>query len=202
MRESPAEFRRLNLRCHSLLADVPLHDVWSVALDGGGEGRKVSEAREILFGKQGRAPNVAVRALFALRWKLGRLLGWDEARHDPAGGSYVEKLTDADRAASTVPPGTREGGFRTLYVFDHESLGEVRNATVHGFLSLALVPRSGGYTLYMGIFVKPVGGLTRVYMALIDPFRRLIVYPSLARNARRRWQHHFGEESWPGTGSR
>jgi len=33
--------------------------------------------------------------------------------------------------------------------------------------------------------------LTRFYMALIDPFRRLIVYPSLLRSVRTTWNEVF-----------
>jgi hypothetical protein len=34
--------------------------------------------------------------------------------------------------------------------------------------------------------------LTPLYMALIDPFRRLIVYPSLLRSLRTTWNQAFG----------
>jgi len=74
-----------------------------------------------------------------------------------------------------------------LYVFDDEALSELRNATVHAFLALALTPTAGGYTLYLGIYVKPVSRFTTLYMALIDPFRRLVVYPALGRYVQRSW---------------
>jgi hypothetical protein len=62
---------------------------------------------------------------------------------------------------------------------------------VHAFLALTLTPSPGGYTLYLAIYVKPVGRLTRFYMGLIDPFRRLIVYPALGRRARQRWSRTY-----------
>jgi hypothetical protein len=74
-----------------------------------------------------------------------------------------------------------------LYVFDEEAVSEIRNATVHAFLALALVPRPGGYTLYMAIYVKPVSRFTGLYMAMIDPFRRFIIYPARGRRAQRGW---------------
>ena len=192
MRVEPAEFRHLNLRCHALLSDVPLHDVSAIPLTGGGPGRSVREARTILFGNRRPSTNAAVRGLFALRWALGRAFGWDDERHDPPGSSYVQRLTEGDRAESRVPPGTREGPFRVLYVLGDEALSELRNATVHAFLALALTPRAGGYTLYLAIYVKPVSRFTAVYMALIDPFRRLLVYPALARHAQRSWSRTYG----------
>jgi hypothetical protein len=187
MRVEPAEFQQLDLRCHALLCDVPLHDVWAIPLTGGGPGRSVADARAIMFGDRRPHPNVAVRGLFALRWALGRAFGWDDKRHDPPGLSYIHRLAEADRSRSRVPPGTREGPFRVLYVFGDEALSELRNATVHGFLALALTPRAGGYMLYLGVYVEPVSRFTGLYMALIDPFRRLVVYPALVRSVQRRW---------------
>lgn len=190
MRVKPADFQGLNLRCHALLSDVPLHDVWAISLHGGGPHRSIEDARAIFFGDR-RPLNFAVRGLFALRWALGRVFGWDDERHDPPSGSYVNRLSEVDRAQSRVPPGTREGSFRVLYVLGEESLSEVQNATVHAFLALALMPSPAGYTLYMAIYVKPVSRLTPIYMALIDPFRRFVVYPALGRRVQRAWVRTF-----------
>ena len=190
MRVRPADFQRLDLRCHALLSDVPLHDVWAIPLSGGGPGRSIQDARAILFGDW-RGPNFAVRGLFTLRSALGRAFGWDDERHDPPSGSYVTRLAEADRSQSQVAPGTREGRFRVLYVFGEEALSELRNATVHAFVALALTPSPGGYMLYLAIYVKPVSRLTRLYMAVIDPFRRLIVYPALTRQLQQRWSRTY-----------
>ena len=191
MRVKPADFQTLNLRCHALLSDVSLHDVWAIPLNGGGPGRSIRDARAILFGDRRPPTNFAVRGLFTLRWALGRAFGWDDERHDPPGVSYVHRLAEADRSQSQVPPGTREGRFRVLYVLGDEALSELRNATVHAFLALALTPRPGGYTLYLAIYVKPVSRFTTLYMALIDPFRRLVVYPALGRQAQQRWSRTY-----------
>ena len=191
IRVKPADFQRLNLRCHALLSDVPLHDVWAIPLNGGGPGRSIQDARAILFGDL--PLNSAVRGLFALRWTLGRTFGWDDERHDPPSGSYVNRLGEADRSQSQVAPGTREGPFRVLYVLGEEALSELRNATVHAFLALALTPSPGGYTLYLAIYVKPVSRFTTLYMALIDPFRRLVVYPALGRHAQQRWSRTYAQ---------
>ena len=186
-RVTPAEFRRLNLRCHALLAAVPLHDVWAIPLDGGGPGHTIRDADAILFGSRRPAARLAVRQLFRLRWALGRVFGWDDRRHDPPALSYIHRLTEADRVQSEVRPGTRQGRFRVLYVFATEALSELRNATVHGFMALALMPRQEGYTLYLAVYVLPVSRLTPFYMALIEPFRRFVVYPALCRDAQRSW---------------
>jgi hypothetical protein len=187
MRVDPAEFRRLDLRCHGLLGDVPLHDVWAIPLHDGGPGRTMEDLRALMLADRQPPPNVAVRALFALRWWLGRVFRWDDERHDPPGASYVHRLTTADRLQSRVPPGTRDGRFRVLYVLRQEALSEIRNATVHGFLALALTHRELGYVLYVAIYVKAVSRFTAFYMALIDPFRRFVVYPALGRRVQHAW---------------
>src|SRR5258707_14880917 len=101
MRVKPADFQRLNLRCHALLSDVPLHDVWAIPLNGGGPGRTLQDARAILFGDR-RPPNFSVRGFFALRWATGRAFGWDAERHDPPSRSYVHRLPEARRSQSPV----------------------------------------------------------------------------------------------------
>jgi hypothetical protein len=79
-----------------------------------------------------------------------------------------------------------------LYVRDHEAASEIRNATVHAFSVLALAPRPGGLRLFWAIYVAPVGHVTAAYMALIDPFRRLLIYPAVLRYLHRTWRDEFG----------
>src|SRR5262245_55304411 len=169
MRVEPAEFRRLDWCCHTLLSDVPLHDVWAIPLHGGGPGRTIRDARAILFGDQRPPANLLVRGMFKLRSALGGVFGWDHEHHDQPDASYVHRLTDTDRLRSEVSPGTRDGPFRVLYVLPDEALSELRNATVHAFLALALTPLPEGYTLYLAVYVKRASPFTPLYMFLIDP---------------------------------
>src|SRR5262245_60493533 len=191
MRVDRADFRRLDLRCHALLNDAALHDVWAIPLRGGGPDRTMAEVRALLFSHRRPQTNVVVRALFALRWWLGRVFRWDDESHDPPGESYIQRLTEADRAQSQVPPGTRDGKFRVLYVLRDEAVSEIRNATVHGFLASALTRGEQGYVLYLAVYVKAVSRFTSLYMALIDPFRRFVVYPAIVRVVQRAWAQNF-----------
>lgn len=185
------EFRALDLRCHALLHDVPLHDVWVIDLAGGGPGRTMLDVDAVAApGREGSLPILA-RALFAIRFAVGRLFGWDRPRPDGGAGPYLHRITDEDRGRSLLPPGTVRGVFRLLYLFPGETVAEARNATVHAFLVMALRPRPGGYRLYWAIYVKPVGRLTAVYMAVIDPFRRLIVYPVMIRRTQAAWARAY-----------
>jgi hypothetical protein len=185
------EFRALDLRCHTFLHDVPLHDAWVIDLAGGGPGRTMHDVDAIgAPGRAGTLPPVT-RALFALRFALGRAFGWDRPRTTALEHSYLHRLTDDDRRRCLLAPGAKRGPFRMLYVFPDESIGEIRNATVHGFLVMALRPRGDGYRLYWGIYVKPVGRLTALYMAVIDPFRRFIVYPAMIRQVQSAWARAY-----------
>ena len=190
-RLDPREFRTRPLRAHALLHDVPLEDAWAVPLSGGGAGRTIEDVRAVMVAGFGAAPAV-VQGLFWLRNRVGALFGWDRQRGAWSAESYRDRLSAADRAKSLVAPGTPDGHFRFLYQFEDEQLSELRNSTVHAFLSLSLRPAPGGYLVYLGVFVRPVHRLTRLYMVAIKPFRRLIVYPALIRTMQRAWAKRFG----------
>jgi hypothetical protein len=180
------DYRRLDLRAHSLLADVPLHDVWHVDLPGGGAGRTVLDLRTLLPVGELTA-DLPVRFLFRFRALLGRRFGWDREPPQASRETYLHRLSPADRESSLVPPGSSIGRFRVLFVSPREAILETRNATVHGFVVVALLETKSGYDLYSGIYVRPVGRFTAWYMRLIDPFRRLIIYPAILRRVRAAW---------------
>ncbi len=193
MRVPRDQFRALNLEAHALLSDAPLRDVTVIDLPDGGGMRSMTDVRALLTPERLTSPNVLVRGLFALRELLGQMFGWDsEERFEPH-LSYVHRLTDNLKARSAVPPGTTAGLFKLLYVLERESLAEVRNATVHAFVCWALEKTSSGYRLYLAVYVKPVSWLTPLYMAVIEPFRRFVVYPSISRRIRRAWVDHYGK---------
>jgi len=194
MRIDPGEFRARPLRVHALLRDVPLEDAWAIPLSGGGAGRTIQDVRAVMLAGREEAPTV-VQALLRLRRRIGALFGWDHQRSAWNAESYAERLNPADRAQSLVAPGTPDGNFRLLYRFEDEQLSELRNATVHAFVSLSIRPTPGGYLAYAGVFVKPVHRFTRLYMAAIAPFRRLVVYPAVIRKVQSVWVHHYGGSS-------
>jgi Protein of unknown function (DUF2867) len=191
MRLDPGEFRARPLRVHALLHDVPLEDAWAVPLSGGGAGRTIQDLRALMVTGRDAAPAV-VRGLFRLRTRIGALFGWDHQPPAWSTESYADRLSPADRARSLAAPGTRDGSFNLLYRFEVEQLSELRNATVHAFVSLSIRPTPGGYLVYAGILVKPVHRFTRLYMAAIAPFRRLVVYPAVIRKVQSAWADRYG----------
>jgi hypothetical protein len=190
-RISAQEFERLPLRVHDLLAGVPLHDVWAVDLPRLRSGITL-DAFLRAAGALPFTPSPVVRALLSIRLSVGRLLGWNREPDATARDTFATRLTTADLSRSLAPPGTREGLFRIVYRFENEQLLELVNRTAHAAALSALVETPNAYRFFFGVYVRRVGRLTPLYMSLIDPFRKLIVYPSLLRSVRTTWNRTFG----------
>lgn len=188
-------------RIHELAADFELEDVWALLVPGGPDdfARLV---RLIASGGGGSTLSASpvVRTLFAIRWKLGAVLGWDKP--DAGIGARVPTLRDrlpADlRDAPRGPDGA--GPFRSVYLTDDEWVAETANRTVHAVRHIGWVPdQDGGYRGQMAVLVKPNGPLGKAYLAGIAPFRHLLVYPPLLRAIGRRWQTRAADEPMAGS---
>ena len=176
-------------RINELADDFRLEDVWALPTPGGPDDFP-KLVRVLASFAPGRSSSRAVRALFALRWKLGGLLGLDR----PQAGLGARVPTLRDR----LPDDLRDSGagpefdalpFRTLYLTDDEWAAEIANGTMHGVMHLGWVPDGeGGYRGQMAVLVKPNGRLGEAYMAAIRPFRHRVVYPGLLRTIDRRWR--------------
>jgi hypothetical protein len=182
MRVSPAEYMGLKLRAHELLRGVPLYDVSAVDLPGGGAGRTLADVSRL---GSTAGPGEIAKALFAVRRGLGWVFGWDRNPMRP-NESFLSRLSARDCRESEIAPGTRDGYFLVIYQFPGEALRETRNATVHGWISTALTPTAAGYRLYWAVYVLSVSWITRPYLMLIEPFRR-VLYPAMLRRIRRAW---------------
>jgi Protein of unknown function (DUF2867) len=176
-------------RIHEIAGDFELEDVWALPTPGG-----PNDFRDLVEGFASADPaqsgSAAVRALFALRWKVGELLGWDDA----GGGVGARVSTLRDR----LPDDLREAGsgpefdglpFDPLYLTDDEWAAEIANRTMHGILHLGWVPDgTGGYRGQMAVLVKRNGLLGGAYMVAIRPFRHLLICPQMLRDIERRWR--------------
>jgi hypothetical protein len=180
-------------RIHELTRDFHLEDVWELPTPGGRDDfPRLVEA--IASGATSESPSRLARMLFAIRWRIGELLGWDAP--DAGVGVRVPTLRDrlpADLGATATPEFDRLP-FSPLYVTDDEFAGELANRTVHGVMHVGWVPdEAGGYRGQMAVLVKPNGLFGAAYMAAIRPFRHLVVYPALMRQIERAWQAEAGE---------
>jgi hypothetical protein len=176
-------------RIHELTPDFRLEDVWALPTPGGPE--DFPRLVELVASTDpSRSSSRAARTLFAIRWKLGELLGWDDAV--TALGSRVPTLRDrlpADLRDAASVPEFDALPFTPLYRLDDEFAVEIANRTVHGVMHVGWVPDgSGGYRGQMAVLVKRNGLLGSAYMAAIAPFRHLIVYPRMMRDIERQWR--------------
>jgi hypothetical protein len=135
----------------TIASDFRLEDVWLLPGDG-----DLASAVEYFTGTDpARSSSAIVRALFALRFKLGEIFGWDD---------------DADGSPRFTP----------LYASDDEWAAELANRTMHGILHLGRTPEG---QVQLAVLVKPNGCFGEAYMAAIRPFRHRFVYPALLRDA-------------------
>jgi len=188
---SAQEFERLPLRVHSFLAGVPLHDVWAVDLPRIRPGITLNEFLRTGSARPYRL-SLAARTLLSIRLFIGRLLGWDREPTATAWETFAKRLTTVDHSKSLAVAGMQEGLFRVVYRFENEQLLEVINRTAHAAALSALVEMANTYRFYFGVYVCNVSRFTPIYMTLIDPFRKVIVYPSLLRSVRASWNEAFG----------
>jgi hypothetical protein len=133
--------------------------------------------------------------LLDIRFFVGRFFGWDREPAPTAWKTFATRLTDIDRSRSLAAAGSRDGFFRVVYRFENEQLVELINRTAHAAALSTLVETATAYRFYLGVYVRSVSRFTPFYMALIDPFRKLIVYPSLLRSVAARWNRAFGTSS-------
>lgn len=184
-------------RVHELAGDFELEDVWEPPLSGDSTDfeRLIQLAVSLSAGYEYPA---AFRALFALRWKLGELFGWDEA--DAGIDERVPSLRDrlpADLRSGPRGPDLRavpgrdsaEAApiFRSLYQTQDEWLTEYASETVHSLMHIGWVADDDCYRAQMTVLVKPNGWLGKAYMFAIKP-TRYILYPMQLRAFARQWE--------------
>ena len=180
-------------RIHELTHDFRLEDVWALPTPGGPDDFRLLVqnfprlVQGIASGERSQGSSRAARLLWAIRWRLGKLLRWD--RPDAGLGSRVPSLRDRLPVdLRGAPSGPDLHRFTSLYLLDDEWAAEIANRTVHGILHLGWVRDGDSFRGQMAVYVKPNGLLGTAYMAAIAPFRQLIVYPSMLRNIEREWR--------------
>jgi hypothetical protein len=168
-------------RIHELTRDFRLEDVWQLPSRGGPDDFPALVQR-FASADPWQGSSRAARALWAIRRKVGGLLGWDGP--DAGLGSRVPTLRDRLPAdlRETPDPDFDALPFTPLYLLRDEFAAEIANRTMHGVLHIGWVPDpTGGYRGQLAVLVKPNGLFGSAYMAAIRPFRHLIVYPALLR---------------------
>jgi Protein of unknown function (DUF2867) len=184
-------------RVHEITKDFELEDVWELPTPGGPDDLARFAQQFATSDERGNEFPVVFRALFALRWKLGELFGWD--RPDSGVGERVRSLRERLPAdllevprgpdVRAVPGRPNVGGppvFSSVYQTHDEWVAEMSNKTAH--IGWVRDDSGDGYHAQMAVLVKPNGRFGMAYMAAIRPFRRALVYPLLLRSIGRSWR--------------
>jgi hypothetical protein len=187
-------------RIHELTADFRLEDVWALPTPGGPD--DFPRLVELMSsGTPSQGSSRAARTLWAIRLKVGELLGWDGP--DAGLGSRVPTLRDrlpVDLRNARSGPSFLGLPFTSLYLIEDEWAAEIANRTMQGVVHIGWVPdETGGYRGQLAVLVKPNGRLGSVYMAAIAPFRHMVVYPEMLRQIGRGWAARAGRSD---TGAR
>jgi hypothetical protein len=176
-------------RIHEIASDFRLEDLWELP-GAGGPGdfpRLVAMVAEM---DPATSSSFVARTLFAVRWKLGALFGWDD--EDAGAGASVATLRDrlpADLRDGAAGPAFAALPFTPLYLTEDEWAAEAANKTMHGVMHFGRIPDADGtFRVHMAVLVKPNGLLGDAYMAAIKPFRHLFVYPAIMREMGERWR--------------
>lgn len=175
-----------------LAGDFTLDEVWEFPITGDAS---KGETFRTFCDQEDKAraeplPGLA-NLLIRLRLLLGKL-GLDrETNQLPIPGCQETSVWERMKPEQRTPmaPTDSRIPFRIVYDLDSERLLELSNSTVHALLHFSWARKSG--TLHaprMAVYIKPRGWFGRAYMALIYPFRVLVVYPALVRSAQRRWE--------------
>ncbi|MFH8368391.1 DUF2867 domain-containing protein [Streptomyces sp. NPDC018031] len=180
---------------HKIAPDFHLYDVWALPTPGGPDDfHKL--VRQTSGGDTSTSPSWAARMLFEIRWKLGKVFGWDEKKTGV--GRRVSTLRDrlpAELRDGPYGPEFPRLPFNSVYLTENDWASEMANRTVHAVMHLSWVEDGkGGYRGQMAVLVKPNGIFGKAYMAAISPFRHLIVYPPLMKDFERTWQAELARE--------
>lgn len=200
-------------RVHTLAADFELLDLWEIPLDADPARGETFEQFLRVFADTGMAsrwPIYRLRpsspadlahgvrlagmvGLIELRHVLGRVFALDGGAPAAIPGCHenrVQARLDAgDRGRETGALPRRVGGaFEPVYAFPEEALLEIGNRTIHALLHLSWVETAGGRrSVVLAVYVKSRGWQSRAYLALIRPFRHLVVYPAWIAHLTRTW---------------
>lgn len=202
MRKPPEQHRARPWRVHDLAPDFDLWDVWEFPITAQPErGDSLAKFWRLFVALEREMSETGlVGFLFKIRKVLGRWFGWDEP-HASRSIPGCREHTVRDRLEPTIREevdeprlGPVDGeGFNFVYRDESESLHELSNSTVHALLHLGWVEvQPGLFAPQIAVYTKARGLLGKMYLKLIEPFRRLIVYPGMMRAVARAWPRREG----------
>ena len=183
---STAEHTARPWRIHQIAKDFRVLDVWALPTPGGTD--DFPRLVRLMATFDPAETSAVVRAMFAIRWTIGRVFGLDG--QETGLGTRVRSLRDRlPTDLGNTPSDFDTHLFTPLYVTHDEFALEIANQTVHGVMHVGWVPDgTGGSRGQIAVLVRPNGALGFAYLAAIAPFRHLVVYPLMMRDIGRAWR--------------
>lgn len=181
-----------SLRVHNLLNDFELEDVWRLPLTLTSQHSLQLFLDQLHKSRNKRLPGAA-GLLFKFRLWLGKVFKWDEKqlRHELIHGTIRHRYAQQEGLKFEQLPNPGSGEFIPVYLLENEFLSEIENKTVHAALHLSRIPEGETWGIHMAVYVKPKGLFGRLYMLLIKPFRLWIVYPTMLKAAKEKWEMYL-----------
>ena len=180
-------------RIHELAPDFHVEDVWALPTPG-----ERDDFPALVRGATALEPSEssspAVRGLFALRWKLGEIFGWDDEDAGSGRGCRASatgcRPTCAERRRRRAPHFPSSPSTCSMTSMRRRSRTGPCTASC---TSAGSRRPDGGYRGQMAVLVKRNGLFGAAYMGAIAPFRHLIVYPTMIREIEREWPSRLAQ---------
>jgi len=181
-----------SLRVHELLKDFELEDVWRLPVTLTSQHSLQLFLDQLQKSRDKSLPGAA-GLLFKFRLWLGKVFSLDEKqlRHELIPGTIRHRYAVQEGLTFEQLPNPGAGDFIRVYLLENEFLAEIENKTVQAALHLSRVPRGDNWGIHMAVYVKPKGLFGRLYMLLIKPFRLWVVYPTMFKSAREKWEEYL-----------
>jgi hypothetical protein len=199
-------------KVHKIAKDFKLLDVWEFPiLADKSKGQDLALFLKIVQDKQkydlknGISPRLLMAGfLVVLRNFMAKIFPIDKDVNTlPIPGcketSLRERLSREDQeknlAEQEIKGNEKKRGFRVVYLYENESLWELSNNTVHALMHLGWVCKYDNYfTARLAVYAKTRGWLGYLYMKLIMPFRRHIIYPVTMNYVKAKWEAYCKKE--------
>ncbi len=186
-----------------IASDFELMDIWDFPiLADSSKGHSLKTVCEESVFKKRDDPDFLSKAsdlLFRFRGILGDIFGWDKNINSLSipgctEKSISERLKPEDTNSDDVKykfGEIRYVKFNLIFELENERLFELSNDTVHALMQYRWIHKySTSYGVQLAIYVKPRGFNGTFYLNLIKPFRRLTVYPTIIKNAKKNWDDY------------
>ncbi len=191
-------------KVHNIAKDFALWDVWEVpiaATNTQTENFQSFYKVTLATLKTMETKTTVVSFLFTLRYWISNVIPLDKNVNTlPIPGctetTVKSRLTreelEQSKTGKAIQLNTTDLEFRPVYLFQDESLHEISNDTVHGLIHFGWIKKNDNfYTASLAIYVIPRGMIGKVYLKLIEPFRRYIVYPAMMKSIKAIWQEYL-----------